>query len=361
MALIYTAEQNQIRDEARRFLEDAFQPEVQRDLLKKRGSFDTAFWRACIDMGWTGAGVPEEFGGLGLGPLEVCIIAEECGRVIAGAPFLAANYAATTALLECGDESQRSAYLPAIALGKARFAIAILEGDGDLPHQPKSTFADGVIHGRKPGVPGAAAATHALTLTDAGLAIVDLDGPGARLDVMDTIDNSRCAAEIVFDGVKAELLKRSPNIPLRVLSVQATVTAFEQIGGATAAMDRARQYANVREAFGQLIGKFQAIKHRIAEMYLAIELARGNALLAANGLMEGARDFEARAGGARLAASEAFEFAAAQSIQTHGAIGVTWEHDLHLYLRRARALAAELGSRMFWEDVVVDGLREPRP
>jgi acyl-CoA dehydrogenase len=362
MALSYTSDQEQIRSEARRFLQDSFNPDVQRALLRERGKYDAAFWQACVDMGWTGAGVPEEHCGLGLGALEVCIIAEECGRVAAAAPFLASTYAASVALREFGSETQRAELLPRIASGEATFAIACFEDEDGLPAAPQTVLEGGRLTGRKVAVAGGAAATHAIVHVSNGPALVDLAAAGVTRKTGDTIDNTRCASDLVFDGAPATALNTNDAFAaaLRILAIQATVTAFEQIGGAEAAMDRAREYANTREAFGQLIGKFQAIKHRIAEMYVAIELARGNALRAAASLSEGAGDFIPQAGAARLTASHAFEFASAHSIQTHGAIGVTWEHDLHLYLRRARALALECGARPFWEDVIVDALEAER-
>ena len=357
MALSYTSDQEQIRAEARRFLEDSFTSETNRTLLRQRSAYDESFWQACIDMGWTGAGVPEQYGGLGLGAVDVCIIAEECGRFVAAAPFLAANYAATIALRDYASENTRAALAPRIASGEARFALAFFE-DGDDLSQPRASFSSGALSGTKVAAAGAAAATHAFVSTSEGLCVADLSHPSVTRLASDTIDNSRCSADLSFAATPATLLDAPAGAALRLLAIQATLTAFEQIGGAEAAMTRAQMYANTREAFGQLIGKFQAIKHRIAEMYVAAQLARGNALLAATGLDEAAADFVARAAAARLTASDAFEFASAQSIQTHGAIGVTWEHDLHLYLRRARAQALELGSSLFWEDVLVDALQD---
>ncbi len=357
MALSYSADQEQIRAEARRFLQDAFDPEQNRTLLNQRERFDTTFWQACVDMGWTGAGAPEAHGGLGLGALDVCIIAEECGRFVAGAPFFAANYAALVALQDYGSDALRTALIPGIVSGEVRFALALIEEDDNIS-RPATTLAGGKITGHKPAVVGAGAATHAIVATDAALVLISLDQPGIIRTAIDTIDNSRCASHIAFNAAIGSRLDAPAGAGLRLLAIQATVTAFEQIGGAEAALSRAQSYANTREAFGQLIGKFQAIKHRIAEMYVAAELARGNALLAAKALADGASDFVALAAAARLTASDAFEFASAQSMQTHGAIGVTWEHDLHLYLRRARALALELGSPLLWEDVIVDALQE---
>lgn len=360
MALGYTADQEQIRAEARRFLQDAFNPERNRALLNQSAQFDTAFWQACVDMGWTGAGAPEVHGGLGLGPLDTCIIAEECGRFVAAAPFLAANYAALIALQDYASEATRAELIPSIIAGEARFALALIEGDDNV-HQPATQLSGNALTGYKPAVVGAAAATHSIVATGSGLALLALDQSAVRRTASNTIDNSRCTSDIAFEGANCERLDAPPGAALRLLAIQATVSAFEQIGGAEAAMSRAQSYANTREAFGQLIGKFQAIKHRIAEMYVAIELARGNALLAVKALAESAPDFVPLAAAARLTASDAFEFACAQSMQTHGAIGVTWEHDLHLYLRRARALALELGSPLMWEDVIVDALQGARP
>jgi len=357
MALSYTAEQEQIRAEARRFLHDAFNPERNRALLTQSGQFDAAFWQSCVDMGWTGAGAPEEAGGLGLGPLDVCIVAEECGRFVAAAPFLAANYAAMIALRDYAPAAIRDELIPRIIRGEARFAVAIIE-DADNACSALTTIEGETLSGKKTAVAGGANATHAIVSTATGLALLSLEQEAVSRTPINAIDNSRCAGDLAFTRAKCNPLNAPSDAALHLLAIQATVIAFEQIGGAEAAMTRAQSYANTREAFGQLIGKFQAIKHRIAEMYVAIELARGNALLAAKALSENAPDFIPLAAAARLAASDAFEFSSAQSMQTHGAIGVTWEHDLHLYLRRARALALELGSALLWEDVIVDALQE---
>lgn len=365
MSLSFTGEQEQIQREARRFLTDAFSPETLRSLLRERGAFDTAMWRACVDMGWTGAGFPEEHGGLGLGALEVCLIAEECGRVATGAPFLGSSYAVGSTLLRWGDGDLRNALLPALAGGGATGAIAVFEGEDGVPEAPQTAFGNGRLFGVKPAVAGGGAATHAIVYAMADkpiLTLVDLRAPGVTVTLRDTYDNSRCTADLRFEGVEATALNASDGraAALDLLARWATVTAFEQIGGAEAAMHRARDYANERQAFGQPIGKFQAIKHRIAEMFVAIELARGNALLAAAGLTEDAPDLVLRAAAARLTATQAYEFAASESIQTHGAIGATWEHDLHLFFRRSRTLALEAGSRFFWEDLIVDALQDAR-
>jgi acyl-CoA dehydrogenase len=143
---------------------------------------------------------------------------------------------------------------------------------------------------------------------------------------------------------------------LGILASQAVITAHEQVGGAAALLERARNYANDRKAFGQPIGAFQSVKHRIAEMYVLVELARANAVHAA--AEAGTPRFIQAAAAARLSASEAYDTAARDTVQIHGGIGVTWEAGLHLHQRRARTLAIEQGQALFWEDVLVDHMLE---
>ena len=177
--------------------------------------------------------------------------------------------------------------------------------------------------------------------------MADLNAGGVDRTLRDTLDNSRCVADLAFDGARATPLQASDAhaAARSVLQRVATVLAFEQLGGAETCMELARDYALQRYAFGQPIGRFQAIKHKIAEMYVANELARGNALRAAQAIAEEASDLPLRAAAARLSASAAYDYAAAEAIQVHGALGVTWEHDLHLHYRRSRATALELGAR----------------
>jgi acyl-CoA dehydrogenase len=139
-----------------------------------------------------------------------------------------------------------------------------------------------------------------------------------------------------------------------VLARMAVVTAHEQVGGAEALLYIARDYAVTRKAFGQFIGAFQSIKHRIAEMYGLVEIARANCIHAA--ASEGTTEFITAAAAARISATEAYDTNSRDCVQIHGGIGVTWEMGLHLHMRRARSLAVECGSLVFWEDVLVDRL-----
>ncbi|HEX7741071.1 MAG TPA: acyl-CoA dehydrogenase family protein, partial [Sphingobium sp.] len=162
---------------------------------------------------------------------------------------------------------------------------------------------------------------------------------------------------LVFDGTPATPIARGDEalrIAKEVLAAQAVVTAHEQAGGAQALMERARDHANSRRAFGQPIGAFQSVKHRIAELYVLVELARAAALSAA--VSEGGEEFLRAAAAARLQATEAYDSCARDCVQIHGGMGVTWEEGLHLHVRRARTLAMEQGNMLFWEDLLVDEL-----
>jgi acyl-CoA dehydrogenase len=358
MPHLYTDEQRQIRSEARRFLEQSYSGERLKALLLTRGRYDDDFRRACHDMGWTAIAVPETYGGLGLGPVELGLIAEECGRVACGAPFLTTTFAVSEAVRLWGDEALREDILRPIAGGELVGAFAFAEAAGEaLPAAARVELRDGRLFGAKISVVAAAVADIAVILAADGLVVADLRMDGVRRTVIDTFDNSRCAADLNFEGLPATRLNAPGNAAATLLDRLAVITAFEQVGGADRCMEQARDYANERRAFGQPIGKFQAIKHRIAEMYVANELARGNALRAAIDLVGDAADFPLHAAAARLSAIAAYEFASREAIQVHGALGVTWEHDLHLHYRRSRTLALELGSTMMWEDTLVDALK----
>jgi acyl-CoA dehydrogenase len=366
MPFLLTDEQRQIGSQARRFLNDASADRRPRELLEELGEFDHAFWTGCQEMGWTGVTVPEVYGGLALSPVELCLVALECGRALAGAPFLATSFALGEALRLWGDEASKTRFLPGVAAGELKGALAFGEARGAaLSHRPSVTFVDGRITGLKRWVVGGAAADLALVLAVDGagapcLALTDLRVAAVTRAPVQSLDNSRCTADLTFLDAPAQALAApdASTAAADLLQRAALVTAFEQLGGAEACMEMARDYANQRHAFGQPIGKFQAIKHKIAEMYVLNEVARGAAMRAVLALAEDQPDLAIWVAAARLAASEAYEYAAGEAIQVHGAIGVTWEHDLHLHYRRARANALEFGAKAAWEDLIVDRLAE---
>lgn len=359
MTILYDEGQQAIGSESRRLLDARVGKDALLALLEQKGVVLDAYWDSAREQGWTALAVDEAYGGLGLGLVELGIVALATGANTAGAPFLTSSFGVVSALQRWGSAQQRQRWLPALASGEAIGCVAFAEGHDPLPPRPSLRIEGGKTHGTIRAVSGGGAAHIALVLALQGsapvLALVDLSG--AQRTLLDTFDNSRVTADLTLDGCAADVIVTGDAVQraaLTILARQAVVTAHEQTGGAEAAMLIARDYANTRKAFGQPIGMFQAIKHRIAELYGLVELARANAIHAA--ARDGQDDFIKAAAAARLSATEAYDTAARDSIQMHGGIGVTWETGLHLHMRRARTLALEQGNLLFWEDVLVDEL-----
>lgn len=321
------------------------------------GAVHEPFWTMARAQGWSAALVPEAYEGLGLSLGAFGGIAFEIGRRVAGAPFLTTSYAVIRALIGHGRESDRQRWLPALASGALIGSAALGAGHG-LAHG-SLRFSGGRLDGIAPGVAGGAQADIAVVLADGEdgpvLAIAEL-GP-VRRRRFDSIDTLRGTADLIFPEVAAGVLARgreATEAALDVLAAQAVLCAFEQAGGAADLVERARDHACARKAFGQPIGAFQGIKHKIATMYGLSELARAASEHAA--LREGAPDFRQAAAAARLQAIEAYDTCARECVQVHGGTGVTWESGLHLHLRRARTLAIELGPAIVWEDILINTL-----
>lgn len=359
MSILYDEGQQAIATESRRVLEARMKTDELLPLLEVTGQFHQGFWNTAKEQGWTALAVPEAYGGLDLGLVELGLIAHQAGRSLSGAPFLTANFGAAKAIELYGSDEQKAKWLPGLASGETIGAVAIASGPNALPTHPTVTLTDHHIDGTKSGVAAGLIADIAIVLANGPgmpvLAVVDLTDVG-RVAV-ESFDNSRLYANLTFAGSSAETLvvgSAARSAALHILALQAVITAHEQTGGAEAMMEIARDYAVTRRAFGQVIGAFQSIKHRIAELYGFVELARANCIHAAS--REGEGDFITAAAAARLSATEAYDTASRDCVQIHGGIGVTWELGLHLHTRRARSLAIEQGNMLFWEDILVDRL-----
>jgi alkylation response protein AidB-like acyl-CoA dehydrogenase len=366
----FSDEQKQLRDEARRFLAKQCPPKVVRAVLDGHASYDRDLWKGLADMGFLGVAIPEQFGGVGAGHLELCVIAEEMGRALAPVPFSSTIYLAAEAIQLAGSDAQKSKWLPAIASGSAIGTLALFEGSGNpSPQAIKLAATNGMLDGVKKPVPDGAIADFAIVAartastgreTDISLFLVDLAGEGVDVKPLTTIDPSRGQAEITFKGYKAEPLGPAHegwSILTRVLDRAAVLMAFEQVGGADRALEMGRDYALDRIAFGRPIGSFQAVKHMLADMYVAATLARSNCYYGAWALSTNASELPEAAAAARISATQAFQHCSKNNIQVHGGMGFTWEFDCHLYYRRSNALALSLGSLSYWEDALVDRMR----
>ena len=242
--------------------------------------------------------------------------------------------------------------------------LALAEGPGKADvRKLRTTFRNGVLTGEKLPVPDGDVADVAVVVAQGErgvvLTIVDLEGPGVVRAPVETIDPSRSHARIAFEGTPAEALGApgaGEALLRRVQDRAAVLFAFEQVGGAQRSLEMARDYALGRYAFGRPIGAFQAIKHKLADVYVATELARSNAYYGAWALARDAAELPLAAAAARVSASEAFFLAAKENIQVHGGMGSTWEFDCHLYYRRAKLLALALGSSRVWKDRLITQL-----
>ena len=358
----FSHDQKVLRDQARTFLAEHASSARVRRILDTDTPDDALLWQGMGEMGWMSTAIPEAYGGAGFGYLELCVIAEELGRSLAPAPFASTIYLAGEALLRAGSEAQKKRWLPRIAQGRAIGCFALAEG----PHAATAgnvttRAAGGRISGVKVPVLDGDVADFAVVAARTGerglgLFLVDLAGPGVSRTPVSTVDPTRSHARIAFADAPAELLgtaDEGSTLVERLLDRAAVLVAFEQVGGAQAALDMAREYALGRFAFGRQIASFQAIKHKLADMYVAVELARSNVYYGAWALSKDAPELPVAAAAARVAASEAYYHAAKENIQTHGGMGFTWEFDCHLHYRRAKLTGLQLGSARRWKDLLI--------
>ncbi len=367
----YTDDQKALKDEARRFLANAAPPSVARGVLEnpERG-YDEALWKRIAEQGWCGAAIPEAYGGHAFGSVELCALAEELGRSFAPVPFASSIYQFAEGVLSAGSEDQKQALLPAIAGGESIGTLALAEGPGTVSAKRLATcFTGGKLTGEKLPVIDGMAADKAIVLAqgDTGpvLVVADLTGGGVSRDAIPTLDPTRGAARIVFDGAAAEVLgadgnggKNGMEVLSRILDRSAVLLAFEQLGGADGALEMARDYALERYAFGRPIGSYQAIKHKLADVFIRNEVARVSAYYGAWALSSDAPELPVAAAAARIASCNAYWLASKENIQTHGGIGFTWEADCHLHYRRAKHLGLVIGSVKEWKRKLTDRLEQ---
>jgi acyl-CoA dehydrogenase len=359
----FSPEQQQFREQMRRMLEKADGRGQGRRILEKQSeNYSSSIWHGLAELGVQAAAIPEQYAGLGLGPLELCVAAEEIGRALAPIPFLSSTGVFAEAIRLFGSMQQQSNWLPGLAAGSTIGTWGFTE-DHRTAGASETRLASGRLFGTKvPVFDGMSAAVMLVIATDEHgarvCALCDLAQPGVMRQPVETIDPSRPAALIRFEGAVAEALPQGDAAAWQRLRERAAVLlAFEQLGGAEAALEMARVYALDRTAFGRKIASFQAIKHRLSDMYAKIELARCHCYYGAWAISTDAPETPLAAAGARCSAIDAFDYAVQENVQIHGGIGVTWESDCHLFYRRARLNALMLGSRFEWQDRLIAALQ----
>jgi len=353
----FSDDQKLLRDEVRKFLINESPLSEARRVMDDGLSHSAAVWQGLSDMGVMALMLPESCGGHGMGALELCVVAEEIGRQLTPVPMVSTLYLAVQAILLAASDAQQQVWLPRIAQGQiATLAAPLSNTHGRVARLPN--FDGKSLHGIAPLVVDGEAAAMAVVLAAGGdgrelLVLADL-GEGVSRRRLATIDPTRSFTELSFDATPAEVLDADPQTVLtQVRDRAAILLAFEQLGGADSALAMAAGYARERKAFGRAIGSYQGIKHKLADIYTRNEMARAHCYYGAWALSSNAPELAAAAAAARIAATDAFSYAAQENIQTHGGMGYTWEMDCHLYYRRARQLAVLLGSRHEWNERLV--------
>jgi alkylation response protein AidB-like acyl-CoA dehydrogenase len=338
MHFALTDEQAMIAETAQAFFAENATSERTRAAMADKGC-DHVLWSAFAqELGFAGMTLPEEHGGAGLGLVEFATLAEAAGSVVAALPLLASCAMAAPAILAGGSDEQRTRWLPGLASGKKVGTVAI-DVDGRGPRLEGRRLVGTASH-----VPHGAVADLIVVATREGAFAVPVDAAGVRVTALTTMDLTRPLARIDFDEVAAEPL-HDPAAARDAALIGAWIAlAADALGGAQAALDRTVAYARERIQFGRPIGSFQAYKHRLADMMVEIEQARSAVYWAACATDERDKDRLLAAHAAKAVAAEAYQMCAGNMIQLHGGIGFTWEHDAHLFFKRARANASLLGS-----------------
>lgn len=359
----FSDDQKLLQKTARDYLDEHAPLSVCRAVLESDASYSDTLWKGVAELGWLGTAIPEEYGGSGFGRLELAVMAEEVGRALAPIPFSSSVYLATEAILQFGTDAQKKAYLPKLASGERIGTFAHAERPGEHAAEGVATTLErGTLSGTKVPVADGDSAHVAIVTArsgnSVGLVLVDLTGDGVTRTKVRSIDPSRSTASIRFAGAPAQPLGGANNWAAvqHVLDRAAVLMAFEQLGGAQRAFDITREFCLGRYAFGRPVASFQAIKHRLADLYVEIELARSNAYYGAWALSNESPELGRAAAGARAAASDAFELASTEMIQLHGGVGYTWEFDCHLFYRRAKQLGVILGSAHQWREQLIQRL-----
>jgi alkylation response protein AidB-like acyl-CoA dehydrogenase len=354
-----TETQQTLKKTTRQFLTAECPPAEVRRLMETETAFDGALWSKMAEQGWTGIIFPEEYGGIGMGMVEMAAVLEEMGRALLPGPFLSTVLLAGSAIAHAGTESQKQRYLTAICQGSAKATLAILEEGAswstDSVHLHASGSAGGyVLKGRKLFVPDAGVADFLVCAArlrgDLALFIVPAGTHGVNIKATPAIDATRKLCEVILDSVivpQAGLLAigdRAEAAVEHAFAVSTVGLVAEMVGGMQRLLDVSVEYAKTRKQFGRPIGQFQAVQHMCADMLLMTESSRSAVYYAAWAMGEDESAASAAVSVAKAYASDAYREVGNRAIQVHGGMGFTWENDVHLYYRRAKASEIAFGD-----------------
>lgn len=370
MDIGFTEEQEMLRDSARRFFESECTTQFVRQRMAEPAAVTDEFWRKLAGQGWLGIVYPEEEAGSGLGLVDLVVLMEEMGRVVMPGPFLSTVLLGGAAIAQAGAPAQRRQWLPQIVAGSAKAALAWTEPNlrwdaAGITLRAREAGSGFTLSGTKLFVGDAhladtlviAARTRDGSTMEDGVSLflVPKDTPGLTVTVLPTIDETRKLCEVALNSVAGALLGEIHQgwAPLSKVVARATVAlAAEMCGGAQQVLDMTVAYAKMRVAFGKPIGSYQGVKHQAADMLVALENAKSLTYYAAWAVDQGLHEAPLAVSMAKAAASDMSRKVAGTGIQLHGGIGMTWEHDLQLYLKRAKADEVIFGDATWHRECV---------
>ena len=369
----FSQEQEMLRATARKFFENECPSSFVRERMQEPAGVTDDFWAKLAEQGWLGLIYPEEFGGAALGFVDLTVLMEEMGRVVMPGPFFATTVLGGLSILEAGSTAQKKAWLTRIAAGEAKTTLAWTEPSARWDAEGVMTTAraaDGgfVLAGAKLFVPDAhladvlvvVARTSGGPRAEDGVSLFLVPGDASGLDVklLPTMDQTRKLCEVTLDDVRvpADALLGARDggwAPLARVVERATVAlCAEMCGGAQRVLEMTTEYAKIRVAFGKPIGAYQGVKHRAADMLVDVENAKSLTYYAAWAVDENVPEAALAASMAKAYVTDAYRKVAGAGIQLHGGIGFTWEHDLHLYFKRAKSSEFTFGDSTYHRERV---------
>jgi alkylation response protein AidB-like acyl-CoA dehydrogenase len=342
-----TESQEFLKDSARKFFAGECPSTEVRRLMETDTAYDAALWSKLTDQGYTGIIFPEEYGGVGLGKVELMLLMEEAGRALLPGPFFSTVVLAGSVLESVSTPANKKKYLAPICQGEARATVAILEASASWnPRSVQLSAANGKLTGDKLFVPDAAIADFLVVVARNGVFVADSKARGVKITPMSAMDLTRKLYAVEFSNTPVEEIGAAKDLP-RAFDVATAALAAELVGGMQRTLEITVEYAKTRKQFGKPIGMFQAVQHQCADMYLETESARSAVYYAGWALEENSPDAANAVSIAKMYASDAGRTVGNRGIQIHGGMGFTWENDLHLYYRRAKASETAFGDATF--------------
>ncbi|HEV2413274.1 MAG TPA: acyl-CoA dehydrogenase [Candidatus Dormibacteraeota bacterium] len=374
MDFAFSEEQEMLRRSAREFLAKECGPKVVRRLMETEDGYDAALWKKIADLGWTALGIPEQYGGVGTF-LDLVVVLEEAGRALLPGPFFSTMGLAVPVLVEAGTQAQKKEALSAIAEGSARATVAFTEPSGrwdaaGVALKAERSGGGWRLDGVKLFVPDAHVADYIAVVArtrgegEEGLSLFLIKGrpDGMTVKPLETMDMTRRWWEVRFDEVQldGDAVMGAPDKAWpalkRALEWSTAALCAEMVGGVQKVLETSTEYAKTRQQFGKPIGIYQAVSHKIADMLVLSESGRSATYYAAWAVDADAPDRSVAASMAKAYVSDAYRKVAGDGIQVHGGIGFTWEHDMHLYFKRAKSSEVTLGDATYHRELVAQAL-----